>query len=100
MFWAYDDVSNTFPTIRKPMIIIDGIQLGFEKILEKCDNGVPLTAQDRFLIDEIRKKEPDCLVYKPHTSKKILMMSSRLLAKQILCFLKRDLTSLYFGKLI
>lgn len=51
MFWAYDDVSNTFPTIRKPMIIIDGIQLGFEKILEKCDNGVPLTAQDRFLID-------------------------------------------------
>ena len=72
MFWAYDDVSNTFPTIRKPMIIIDGIQLGFEKILEKCDNGVPLTAQDRFLIDEIRKKEPDCLVYKPHTSKKSL----------------------------
>ena len=100
MFWAYDDISNTFPTIRKPMVIIDGIQLGFEKILEKCDNGEPLTAQDRFLIDEIRKKEPDCLAYKPHTSKKILMMSSRLLTKQILCFLKRDLTSLCFGKLI
>lgn len=71
MFWAYDDVSNTFPTMREPMIIIDGIQLGFEKILEKCDNGEPLTAQDQFLIDEIKKGKPDCLAYKPHTGKNI-----------------------------
>ena len=69
MFWAYDDISNTFPTIRKPMIIIDGIQLGFEKILEKCDNGEPLTAQEQFLINKIREAKPDGLAYKPHTSK-------------------------------
>lgn len=71
VFWAYDDISNTFPMMREPMIIIDGIQLGFEKILEKCDRGEPLTAQDQFLIDKIKEKNPDCLAYKPHTSKNI-----------------------------
>lgn len=72
MFWAYDDISSTFPTIREsePLVIIDGIQLGFEKILEKCDRGEPLTAQDKLLIDRIKETKPDCLAYKPHTSKK------------------------------
>ena len=71
VFWAYDDISYTFPTMREPMIIIDGIQLGFEKILEKCDRGESLTVQDRLLIDEIKKEEPDCLAYKPHTGNNI-----------------------------
>lgn len=72
MFWAYDDISSTFPTSRitEPLIIIDGIKLGFEKILEKCDKGVPLTEQDKYLISEIKKANPDCLAYKPHTGTK------------------------------
>lgn len=72
MFWAYDDISSTFPTIRnlEPLVIIDGIQLGFEKILEKCDKGEPLTEQDKLLIDKIREIKPDCLAYKPHIIKK------------------------------
>lgn len=71
IFWAYDDRSSTFPTISdsEPLVIVDGIQLGFEKILEKYDGGEPLTEQDMFLINRIRETKPDCLAYKPHTSK-------------------------------
>lgn len=71
VFYAYDDMSSTFPTIRceEPLIIIDGIKLGFEKILEKYDRKEPLTEQDKLLIEEIKSVNPDCLAYKPHTSK-------------------------------
>ena len=102
MFWAYDDISSTFPTIREsePLVIIDGIQLGFEKILEKCDRGEPLTAQDKLLIDRIKETKPDCLAYKPHTSKKIILTIFQLFVKQILCFLKKDLESFRLEKLI
>lgn len=74
VFYAYDDMSSTFPTIRckEPLIIIDGIQLGFEKILEKYDRKEPLTKQDKLLIEEIKSENPDCLAYKSHTSKENL----------------------------
>ncbi|WP_239660818.1 hypothetical protein [Enterococcus faecalis] len=65
-FWAYDDLTSTFPTLEneEPLIIIDGIQFGFEDILEKCDNNIPLPSEDNILITKINHAKPDCIAYK------------------------------------
>ncbi|EGO6123918.1 hypothetical protein G9L57_000910, partial [Enterococcus faecalis] len=65
-FWAYDDLTSTFPTLEneEPLIIIDGIRFGFEDILEKCDKNTPLSEEDIVLIDQINNENPDCIAYK------------------------------------
>lgn len=65
-FWAYDDLTSTFPTLKnkEPLIIVDGIQFGFEYILEKCDKNMPLSNEDIVLIDQINNENPDCIAYK------------------------------------
>lgn len=65
-FWAYDDLTSTFPTLdnNEPIIIVDGIQFGFEYILEKCDKNIPLSDGDIILIDQINNEKPDCIAYK------------------------------------
>ncbi|MBN2921680.1 MAG: hypothetical protein JTJ28_19000 [Lactobacillus sp.] len=65
-FWAYDDLTSSFPTLenKEPLIIVDGIQFGFEYILEKCDKNIPLSDEDIVLIDQINNEKPDCIAYK------------------------------------
>lgn len=64
-FWAYDDGSSFIPTIypAKSIRIIDGIHLGFDKILKKVGNHVELTNNEKELIDRIGREKPDCLAY-------------------------------------
>ena len=45
------------------MRIIDGRALGFHEILEKDDNGIPLSKADKKLISQIEAEKPDCLAY-------------------------------------
>lgn len=65
MFWAYDDASSAFPTSedREPLIIIDGRNLGFNKILQKIESDQNLTSGENNLLDQIASQYPDCLVY-------------------------------------
>lgn len=65
-FWAYDDATSTFPIIDndEPLIIIDGRDIEFHRILEKNEKGINLNEQDRRIIKEIINLKPDCLAYK------------------------------------
>lgn len=65
-FIAYDDRSSTFPTLNtnEDLVIIDGIQLGFDKILSKIEKNEELTSEEIKLIDLIEDRKPDCLAYK------------------------------------
>lgn len=69
-FWAYDDGSSSFPTIepREPLKIVDGIGLGFHKILTKIENKEQLTDSEKNIINQIENENPDCLVYKSATT--------------------------------
>ena len=65
-FFAYDDATASFPTLskeRNALYIIDGRELGFHNILEKDDNGIPLSDEDKKLISQIEAENPDCLAY-------------------------------------
>lgn len=64
-FWAYDDATSTFPIINnnEPLIIIDGRDVKFHKILEKTEEGKPLTQREIETIKEINDLNPDCLAY-------------------------------------
>ncbi|WP_201798193.1 hypothetical protein [Lachnotalea glycerini] len=64
-FWAYDDATSTFPTRadREPLIIIDGRNLEFNKILHKIESDQKLTSGEKNLIVQIASQYPDCLVY-------------------------------------
>lgn len=64
-FWAYDDATSTFPTIvdREPLNIIDGRNIGFNKILQKNDSVQELTSGEKTIIAQIASQCPDCLVY-------------------------------------
>lgn len=66
IFWAYDDLTSTFPIIDndEPLIIIDGRDGDFHKILEKVESNIPLSKNDKKFIDDIKKLNPDCLAYK------------------------------------
>lgn len=65
-FFAYDDVTSSFPTLSKKrdvLTIIDGRGMGFHEILEKDDKGIPLSEEDKKLISKIEDENPDCLAY-------------------------------------
>lgn len=65
IFHAYDDASSSFPTIKnlKPLIIIDGRDIGFSKILNKVENNIELTREEQSLVFNISEQNPDCLAY-------------------------------------
>ena len=65
-FFAYDDATSSFPTLSKKrdvLKIIDGRDIGFHKIMEKDDKGIPLSEEEKNLIVQIEDKNPDCLAY-------------------------------------
>lgn len=70
-FWAYDDNTSLFPTLENngDLIIVDGTQLGFQNILEKCDKNQSLSMDDHDLIDKINDQNPDCVAYKSFQTK-------------------------------
>ncbi len=70
-FCAYDDNTSTFPTIEndEPLIIIDGRNVEFAKILEKVERKMELNERDKSIIDSIKELNPDCLAYESLRSK-------------------------------
>jgi len=70
-FWAYDDAASTFPTIteRELLIIIDGRNVGFNKILIKIESNQNLTKNEKDIISQIDSQNPDCLVYESQRNK-------------------------------
>lgn len=64
-FWAYDDVSSTFPTIidEEKLIIIDGRKCGIQELIDKVDSGENLSEEERNIVKKIMEENPDCLVY-------------------------------------
>ncbi len=70
-FWAYDDASSTFPTLpnQEPLIILDGRKCGIQKLIDNADNNTKISHEDKQLLAELFKKNPDCLVYDSHAKK-------------------------------
>lgn len=66
VFWAYDDLTSTFPIIDNDerLIIVDGRDTEFHKILEKVELNITLSKNDEKVISDIKKLNPDCLAYK------------------------------------
>lgn len=65
-FRAYDDASSTFPTLNvdESLVIADGRELNFHKILLKIEEGKELTVEEIDIVKLIKKERPDCLAYK------------------------------------
>lgn len=64
-FFAYDDLTSTFPILpnEEPIIIIDGREIEFQKILLKIESEQELSKGERFIINEIDRQNSDCLVF-------------------------------------
>ena len=67
-FWAYDDGTSTFPTLQNqdPLIIIDGRKCGVQDLLDKAENGIPLTKAEQEYMISLLAQNPDCLVFDSH----------------------------------
>lgn len=65
-FMAYDDISSTFPSlgVEEDLIIIDGREVEFSKILLKIEDNIDLSLEEIKIIEEINNLNPDCLAYK------------------------------------
>lgn len=71
-FWAYDDASSTFPILdnKESLVIINGIDLNFHKILLKIESDEELNIEEIKLLELIKKEKPDCLAYKSVANEK------------------------------
>lgn len=70
-FWAYDDGTSTFPTLpdQAPLIIIDGRKCGVQELIDKADNGTPLSEAEQKYMTDLLAQEPDCLAFDSHAKK-------------------------------
>lgn len=67
-FWAYDDISSTFPITeyQESLIIIDGRKCGIQELIDKADKNKSLTgAEERYMLS-LFKVNPDCLAFDSH----------------------------------
>lgn len=96
-FWAYDDASSTFPILDndKSLVIINGIDLNFHKILLKIESDEELNIEETKLVELIKKERPDCLAYKSVANKDGLNF---LFFEKGFKKLSLRETSLYFGE--
>ncbi|MGL5822094.1 MAG: hypothetical protein ACRCYE_10845 [Sarcina sp.] len=64
-FHAYDDLSSTFPILdnEEELIILDGKNLDFNKILLKIESNKELNKEELEIINLIKMENPDCLAY-------------------------------------
>ncbi len=67
-FWAYDDGTSSFPTLedQDPLIIIDGRKCGVQELIDKADQGIPLSDAELGYVQSLMECEPDCLAYDSH----------------------------------
>lgn len=67
-FWAYDDGTSTFPTLpdQAPLKIIDGRKCGVQELIDKADNDIPLTDDERTYLKSLIAENPDCLAFDSH----------------------------------
>ncbi len=70
-FWAYDDGSSYIPTVYppEPLYIIDGRDIGINKIIRKRNSDLNLDSNEISIIDTIAYKHPDCLAYESEQRK-------------------------------
>lgn len=70
-FWAYDDGTSTFPSLpdQDPLIIIDGRKTGVQELIDKADDGKPLSEAELKYMADLLEQEPDCLVFDSHAKK-------------------------------
>ena len=70
-FWAYDDLTSTFPTMvnTEPIIIINGEDYRLNELIEKAENGKELTFNDKAMLNDILELKPDCLFYRSRVKK-------------------------------
>ncbi|MCR3758458.1 hypothetical protein KYB31_05540 [Clostridium felsineum] len=96
-FCAYDDSSSTFPILDndEDLIIIDGIDFNFHKILLKIEQDEELTIEEIELVKLIKKEKPDCLAYKSVANNK---GTNFLFFEKGFKKLSLRETSLYFGE--
>ncbi len=65
-FWAYDDGTSSFPLYGKwdNLVILDGREkYGIAELINKADQNIPLTNDEKSFLDRILKQKPDCLAY-------------------------------------
>ena len=65
-FWAYDDGTSTFPLYGKweDLLILDGRkEYGIAEIINKAENNIPLTKDEKSFLDRVMDQNPDCLAY-------------------------------------
>ncbi len=64
-FWSYDDATSTFPILGndEKLIIIDGRDVGFHRILQKNEENIELNLEEKNIIKDIIDCNPDCLAY-------------------------------------
>lgn len=65
-FWAYDDLTSTFPTLKnnEPIILINGEHYNLSTIISKSDNGQSLDDNDFLMLNRIIEANPDGLFYR------------------------------------
>lgn len=70
-FWAYDDLTSTFPTLEntEPIIIINGDDYRLSDLIEKAEKGKEFTSDDKKMVDNIMALNPDCLFYRSRVKK-------------------------------
>ena len=70
-FWAYDDGTSTFPTLpdQSPLVIIDGRRCGVQELIDKADNDIPLTDNEKKYLESLLAEKPDCLAFDSHAKK-------------------------------
>lgn len=70
-FWAYDDGTSTFPTLpdQSPLVIIDGRRCGVQKLIDKADNDIPLTDNEKKYLESLLAEKPNCLAFDSHAKK-------------------------------
>lgn len=71
-FWAYDDVSSTFPILgdSEGLVIIEGRDFNFHKIFLRIGNDKELSIEEIKIVELIKKEKLDCLVFKSVADKK------------------------------
>ena len=64
-FWAYDDASSFEPCLGgdEMLYILDGRRSGIQSLIEKIDNELELTADEKKLMEDILKEPIDCIAY-------------------------------------
>lgn len=65
-FYAYDDATASFPTLKKErdfLCILDGRDEDFHEILLKDDRNKQLSVKEKKLLSLIEEEAPDCLAY-------------------------------------